>query len=63
MGGVSLPCKTGYFKYDNICPYHPIVHEMGMSQYWFVFMWRHFHISSADLSYVGHVPQKNVTTY
>ena len=50
MGVAHLPCNTDYWKNYNTCPYHPIMHEMGMSQYWFEFMWIHFHIYSLDLS-------------
>ena len=50
ISGVCLPYKIEYWKYDNICPYHPIMHEMGMSLDSFTFLWIHFHISSVDLS-------------
>ena len=50
MGFVCLTCKIEYWKYGNNCPYHPIMHEMGMSQDRFGFLWRHSHISSVDLS-------------
>ena len=50
MGVVCLTFKTTYWKYDIIWPCHPIMYEMGMIQYRFVFMWRQFHISSVDLS-------------
>ena len=46
---VSLPGKADYWKDDNIWPYHPIMHEMGISQYCFAFLWRHYHISNVDL--------------
>ena len=50
MGVVCLTFKTTYWKYAIIWPCHPIMYEMGMIQYRFVFMWRQFHISSVDLS-------------
>ena len=51
MGFVCFPYKTDNCNYDNICPYHTIIHETGMSQDHFVFLWRNFIISSLDLLY------------
>ena len=53
MGVVRLPCKTDFWKDDNTWPYHPIIHEMGMSRDRFTFLWINFHISSVYLSDVA----------
>ena len=44
MDVVRLPCNTDYWNNDNIWPYHPIMHEIRISQDRFAFMWRYFHI-------------------
>ena len=52
MGVVCLICKIDYWKDDNIWPYHPIMHEMGMIRDRFAFLWGKLLISIVGLSCV-----------
>mgnify|MGYP003324008950 FL=1 len=45
MGIARLPCKRDYWSTKKWMPYHPLVHELGMTRNRFLFIWRHFHVS------------------
>ena len=45
MGISKLPSKRDYWTTKQWMPYHPLVHELGMTRDRFLFIWRHFHVS------------------
>ena len=44
-----LPSKRDYWTTKEWMPYHPLVHELGMTRDRFLFIWRHFHVSQPSL--------------
>ena len=50
MGISRLPCKIDYWSAKKWMPYHPLVHELGMTRSRFLFIWRHFHVSAPSVN-------------
>ena len=49
MGISRLPSKKDYWTTKEWMPYHPLVHELGMTRDRFLFIWRHFHVSQPSV--------------
>lgn len=50
FGIVRLPCKRDYWSANPYMPEHRIASELGMTRERYEFMWRHFHVSTPDVS-------------